>query len=342
MWRIPPEYADHHQTWMAYPWDVRIWGRNLAAAQRTITHLIKMIAIYERVCLLVPPSMEIILARKLKSPEVEIIPARYNDIWVRDTLPTFAEGTNRSLIAIDWHFNGWSKSRGIPYQHDVNVGRQVARMAGATVIDTDIVAEGGAFAFDGDGVLVTTQSVLLDPKRNKDRTQTELQTALLRATQCKDICFLEGDDDEPITRGHADGILAFAEPNIALFNWVEEEACAERLVCERNLSAFNAWARKAKREWQIVKLLSLPRDKNYCASYVNFSHVNGATIVPKHGGRSAACDRRAKSILEEVFAKPAILVPIAAIAAFGGGVHCATSHIPMGTIAKPRPRTWTS
>ena len=88
--RIPPEYADHHQTWMAYPWDVRIWGRNLAAAQRTITHLIKMIAIYERVCLLVPPSMEIILARKLKLPEVEIIPARYNDIWVRDTLPTFA------------------------------------------------------------------------------------------------------------------------------------------------------------------------------------------------------------------------------------------------------------
>jgi agmatine deiminase len=332
MWTIPPEYSEHHQTWMAYPWDVLIWGQNLAAAQRTITNLIQKIAIYERVCLLVPPNMKAVLTRKLKSSAIEIIPARYNDIWLRDTLPTFAVGANHSTIAIDWHFNGWGKSKGVLFRHDKKIGREVARMVGATVIDTDIVAEGGAFVFDGDGVLVTTESVLSDWNRNKGPKLTELRTALLRATQCRKICFLEGDEDEPITRGHSDGILAFGKPNIVLFNWVEDEACPERQVCERNLSAFTSWTRKEKRHYEIVKLPSLPRGKHYCASYINFIHVNGAVVAPEHGGRSLAFDNRAKSILQEVFGKPAILVPIAAIAAFGGGVHCATNHIPRSVI----------
>src|SRR5205807_5793528 len=103
------------------------------------------------------------------------------------------------------------------------------------------------------------QSVMLDPKRNGGRNQSYLHHALLRATQCTSICWLPGDDDEPISRGHTDAILAFAKPSIVLFNWIEDENCVERQTCERNLSAFTAWARRAKRHYEIVKLPSLPR-----------------------------------------------------------------------------------
>ena len=321
---------------MAYPWDVRIWGRNLNAAQRTINNLIRTISSYERVSLLVPPAAEKALAREFRSSDVEFVPAAYNDIWVRDTLPTFAIGIDGSLIAINWHFNGWGKARGIPVRDDLKIGRAIARILNATVIDTDVVSEGGAFAFDGHRLVVATQSVMLDRRRNRDWKQAYLQDALLRAAQCTSICWLPGDDGEPISRGHADAILAFAKPNIVLIDWAAEEYCLERQLCELNLFAFKSWAGRAQRDHEIVKMPSLPRDKHYCASYINFIHVNGALIVPKHGGRASRFDSRAKAILEEIFGKPALLVPITLIADYGGGIHCVTQQEPNPVGISPR------
>jgi agmatine deiminase len=318
---------------MAYPWDRRTWGRDLAAAQRTFSNLVRTISTYEPVCLLAPPESAKSIGHRFGSSEVEIIPAEYDDIWVRDTLPMFAVGSNNSLVAIDWHFDGWGKSQGVHYSEDMTVGRAIARIVGATVIDTDVSAdvsaEGGAFAFDGHDLIVATKSVMLHSKRNGMLDQDHLHKALLRASQCSSVCWLPGDEDEPITRGHADGILAFAEPDIVLFHWIEEEQCVERKVCESNLRAFQHWAQRTKRRYEIVKLPSLARRNNhYCASYVNFAHVNGAVVVPRHGGQSSKLDDRAKRIIQDAFGKRAIPVSINIIAAYGGGIHCATQQEP--------------
>src|SRR6476661_2036507 len=101
MWKIPSEQELHQHTWLALPWDRRVWGRDLLAAQCTIAKLIRVISSYENVFLLVLPSYEKSLSRQFASPEIKIFPAKYNDIWVRDTLPTFAIGFDSSLIAID-------------------------------------------------------------------------------------------------------------------------------------------------------------------------------------------------------------------------------------------------
>jgi agmatine deiminase len=320
---------------MAFPWDGRIWGSDLAAAQKTFIKLIRAVSSYERVCLLVSPAYEKASARQFRSSDIEVIPAKYNDIWVRDTLPTFAVGDDSSLVGIDWHFNGWGKSRGLPYREDLTIARTVARMVGAVLIDADVTAEGGAFAFDGHDLIVATQSVMLHSTRNGTRDQGDLQKALLQASRCNSICWLPGDKYEPVSRGHADAILAFAEPNIVLFHWIEEKQCPERQVCERNLKAFRNWMEQAHRRYEIIKLPSLPCAHNsYCVSYVNFSHVNGAVVVPQHGGRHSQFDDRARGVIEEVFGKKAISVHITAIAAYGGGIHCATQHEPTAPKSK--------
>jgi agmatine deiminase len=115
MWTIPPEQNLHSQTWLAYPWDRRIWGSDLSVAQRTVTKLIRVISSYEPVRLLALPIFERSLSKRFAASEIEIVPANYNDIWVRDTLPTFAVSAEPALIAIDWHFNGWGKIPGLPY-----------------------------------------------------------------------------------------------------------------------------------------------------------------------------------------------------------------------------------
>jgi agmatine deiminase len=330
MWKIVSEQSLHRQTWMAYPWDRYIWGSHLAAAQRTITHLVRTISFYETVCLLVPPRDEKPLSKRFGSGDVKIIPTQYNDVWVRDTLPTFAVGSDNSLIAIDWHFNGWGKTPGLPYRQDVKLSRLIARIVGANLIATKIVAEGGAFTFDGQDTIVATQSVMLHSERNGTHDQNFLQDALLRGTQCKSVCWLPGDKFEPISRGHADAILTFANHNTVLFHWIEDEQSQERKVCERNLHAFKRWMEKERRKYDIIKLSSFTSSNtHYCTSYVNFVHVNGATVVPVHGGQFSKFDDRALGIIREIFGKPAAPVAIRDIAAYGGGIHCCTQQEPL-------------
>ena len=330
MWKIPSEQDLHRHTWLAYPWDRRIWGNDLSAAQGTITNLIRAISSYESVRLLVPAMYEKSLARRFQSSEIEIIPANYNDIWVRDTLPTFAVGSDSSLIAVDWHFNGWGKTPGLPYTQDAKLSRLVAHMAGASVVDADVIAEGGAFAFDGQDTIVATKSVMLHARRNGGRSLYHLQKALLQPCSCASICWLPGDISEAVTRGHADAIIAFANRSTVLFHWIENEQCWERKICEENLTAFKSWMDQHNRKYAIIKLPSLPSPKRqYCTSYVNFAHVNGAIMLPVHGGRFAKLDDRATGIVSEVFGKPVVPVPIGEIAAYGGGIHCATQQEPM-------------
>jgi agmatine deiminase len=315
---------------LAFPWDRRIWGSGLPAAQRTITRLVRTISVYEPVCLLVPPSEQKGLAKRVRSTEVEIVPAHYNDIWVRDTLPTFATRLDGTLVAIDWRFNGWGKTPGLPYSQDVRLARWIAQMTGADVVSAGVVAEGGAFTFDGHDTIVTTQSVMLHPLRNEMRSQSFIQEELLRACNCTSICWLPGDESEPITRGHADAIVAFANPTTVLFHWVEDEQGLEGKVCEQNLQAFRSWMDERNRRYDIVKLPSLPAlDAQYCASYVNFAHVNGAIVMPVYGERFSKLDDRAKGIIGDVFSKRIETVLFRDIAAYGGGIHCCTQQQPL-------------
>lgn len=195
------------------------------------------------------------------------------------------------------------------------------------------MAEGGAFALGGRGLIVATDSTLRDPKRNPGRTRGDLGSTLLRASQCSSICWLPGDRNEDITRGHADGILAFAGSGTVLFNWIDDQRSPEYAICKRNLRAFRHWIEQEKRRYEIIKLVTLAGDAHgrgdgYCASYVNFAHVNEAVIVPKHGGAFSKVDERACALLREVFKKPAIPVDVTLACCYGGGIHCATQQEP--------------
>ena len=234
---------------MAWPWDPSIWncipGTNLTEAQEAIDRLIRTILKYEKVCLLAPGKDKLELENRFKSKPgqqfcIEIIPAEYNDIWVRDTLPTFAISNFGSLVAIDWKFNGWGQ-RIRPYAQfakDLEVGRKVAALAGARIVNSGVTAEGGAFAFDGNGLIVATKSVMFDKSRNQWANKDALEKALLKASCCTSVCWLPGDRNEPITTGHTDCILSFAADNMVLFHWVNDETSFEYDICDYNLRMF--------------------------------------------------------------------------------------------------------
>jgi agmatine deiminase len=339
-WRIPSEFEPHNRTWMAWPWDAHIWNRipatDLARAQETIESLALLISKYEKVSLLVPRDFKHEIDSRLKGDaeqhcNIETIAAEYSDIWVRDTLPTFAISDSNRLIAIDWRFNGWGR-RIRAYGRDTELARRVAALADARIINSGITAEGGAFAFDGNGLLVATKSVMFDKHRNYRDDKSALENALLNASRCTSICWLPGDRSEPVTVGHADGILAFGPKNIVFFHWVADETGPEYDICDYNLRVFQDWAAAEKRCYEIVRLVAPNHQlgESWCTSYVNFSIVNGAIIVPTLGKEFSAENEAARYKIAAAFdgGIKVEMLDIRYIAAAGGGIHCATCNEP--------------
>ena len=341
MWKIPLESERHNSTWLAWPWNSQRWdgvtGSSLYAAQDFVDRLIRTILDFENVMLLVreTEASEVDQRFKLASNgtrRVELVVVHYNDIWVRDTLPTFARGEPDKLYAINWNFKGWGRRARTyaSYGDDARLCGKIAALTGAEIVDSKIVAEGGAFVFDGDRLTVATKSVMFDRLRNPGCNKTEIEEAILAATGSQRVCWLPGDRNEPMTLGHADSMIAFVGKQQALFDWTVDETSADFDVCDYNLRVFREWASREGLHYDIIRI---PRPKyavsrHQCSSYVNFAWVNGAIIVPGYG--DVGGDQCARMIVSDIVgnAMPVLTVDMSAIACAGGSVHCVTQQQP--------------
>ena len=90
---------------------------------------------------------------------------RSDDSWARDTAPTFVVDGRGGLAGVDWRFNAYG---GIyeEYARTANMARRILDLLGARRFAAPLVLEGGAVHTDGDGTLLTTEDVVLDPRRN--------------------------------------------------------------------------------------------------------------------------------------------------------------------------------
>jgi agmatine deiminase len=102
---MPDEGELHKGTWMAFGASQNIWGRRLLPeVRRNLATIAKTIARYEPVSMLVREN-ELDTARSLVGDSVELIISPLDDLWIRDTGPTFvldilrnSETTNRARI----------------------------------------------------------------------------------------------------------------------------------------------------------------------------------------------------------------------------------------------------
>lgn len=87
-------------------------------------------------------------------------------------------------------------------------------------MDAGFVAEGGAFVVGRGGVVFTTRSCLLNRNRNPQLNEADIDRELMRLG-AKEVIWLNGDPDEPITSGHVDGDLLQLNPATLLSSAVK-------------------------------------------------------------------------------------------------------------------------
>ncbi|WP_127472964.1 agmatine deiminase family protein [Microbacterium sulfonylureivorans] len=338
-WRMPSETAPHERTWMAFPRPGQTLGETLAeqeecyAAWAATAHAI---AEFEPVTMVVDPT-EIARARRMLSSGVEIVEAPLDEFWMRDFGPTFVVDDERPgvLGAVDWIFNGWGAPEWAEWGLSAEIGRFVSGLVGSELVSSVLVNEGGGIHVDGEGTVLLTETVQLDPRRNPyaDRARVEAELARTIGTT-RAIWLPRGltrDYDDFGTNGHVDIVATIPSPGRVLLHDQTDEAHPDHAVSRELRALFESETDAAGRAWEIIDVPAPATLRDHEGfvdwSYINHLVVNGGVIACGFGEDEA--DAAARAILSEAYpGRTVVSVDARPMFARGGGIHCITQQQP--------------
>lgn len=336
-WRMPAETDPHERTWMAFPTVAASAGESDAEREECYaawTAVAQAVAEFEPVSMLVDPS-ELANARTRLGSAATLVEAPVDEYWMRDHGPTFVLDERGELGAACWTFNGWGDHSWARWQLSARHGRLIAEAVGAEIVASELVNEGGGIHVDGEGTVLLTKTVQLDPRRNPGRTREEVEAELARTIGTSHAVWLPRgltrDYDAFGTSGHVDIVATIPSPGRLLLHSQRNPGHPDHLITTGLRALLETQTDAAGRPFEIVELPAPEalRDADGFVdwSYVNHLVVNGGVIACGFGEERADADARA--ILAEAYpGRRVVTVDARPIFARGGGIHCITQQQP--------------
>ena len=328
---MPAEWLPHERTFMAWPALTEVWGDQLPAVRQDIVHVAQAIAQYEPVVLMARPDQSDDAQQQL-GDTVEVIPLPVDDLWARDTGPTFVTGP-QGPAGVDFNFNGWGNKQ--THAEDSLVARNLLAKYGIRRFQASIVTEGGAIEVDGQGTLMATESSMVNPNRNPGKTRDQIESELKAMLGVTKVIWFQGVIGQDITDCHIDALARFVEPGVVALHRPGPGTPPDiwSRASDQALQVLSTATDAQGRSLRVVDLIEPDFDKitgtgsDFLATYLNYYVCNGAVIMPVFGDQSA--DDAAASTLGDLHpGRDIVRVTINAIAAGGGGIHCSTQQQP--------------
>ena len=341
-WRMPAETAPHERTWMAFPREGITLGESTSdreegyAAWTAVAHAV---AEFEPVSMLVDPT-ERERAASMLGAGIEQIEAPVDEFWMRDHGPTFVFDDERPgvLGAVDWVFNGWGAPEWSEWRKSAEHARLIADLVGAETVSSLLVNEGGGIHVDGEGTVLVTETVQLDPRRNPYADRVRVEAELARTIGATRVVWLSRgltrDYDDFGTNGHVDIVATMPSAGRLLLHDQRDPEHPDHEVTRELRAQLAEQADAAGRRFEILDLPApetLRDDEGFADwSYVNHLVVNGGVIACGFGEERA--DAAAREILEAAYpGRRAVTVDARPLFARGGGIHCITQQQPAVT-----------
>jgi agmatine deiminase len=348
---MPGEFEPHSGCWMLWPERPDNWRLGAKPAQKAFAAVATAIAHFEPLTVGVSPA-QFLNARRMLPPQVRLVEMSYNDSWMRDCGPTFVTDRRGGVRGVDWDFNAWGGLEGglyFPWDQDALVARKVLEIERLDRYKAPLVLEGGSIHVDGEGTCLTTAECLLNPNRNPDVTQSQIETLLCEYLSVEKVIWLPCGVYLDETSGHVDNIVSFIRPGVLALTWTEDRSDPQyEISCE----AFDLLSREIDargRRFEIHRLHqpgpiyitseesqgvdaiegSLPRQPGdrLAGSYVNFYIANGGVVVPTFDD---PYDQPALQTLQDLFPERTVTgVPAREILLGGGNIHCITQQQPV-------------
>jgi agmatine deiminase len=328
---MPAEWEPHAGCFMGWPSVPRNWGRDLDGVQADYARVAQAIAAFEPVTMVVDPPAVAEARRRLGSG-IEIIELPLNEAWLRDSGPSFVRRSVGGIAGVAWRFNGWGGAS-VDFAPDKLLARRLLACLGLPVASSALAMEGGAIHVDGQGTLLTTETVVFAANRNPGIARETAEAEFARLLGITRTIWLPGNPYEKGTDGHIDGIACFVRPGVALFETSASTRAELRAVVERNQRALEGQRDAKGRPIELLYIREAPEQRRassegwgYSTSYVNFYIANGGVVMPKFGIPE---DETARATVAAAFPdRKVVQVDISEIAGGGGGIHCITQQRP--------------
>lgn len=333
---MPAEWAKHDATWLSYPHNENSWPDKIETIFQSYNLFIKTLTEVETVHINVcDKAMEQKVLADLKAAgafmvniETHIFPT--NDAWCRDHGPAFLinhkEPNKHALL--NWEYNAWGGK--YPYDLDTQIPSRIAEFLGMQMFNPGIVMEGGSIDVNGVGDLLTTTSCLLNPNRNPNLKQSQIEEFLCNNYGVENVIWLGDGIDGDDTDGHVDDITRFAAEDL-IITAVETNKNDENYApLQANLKLLNQ-CRLANGKQPTIAELPMPdpviwEDQRLPASYANFYICNGLVIFPTY---KCDNDTEAAYVLEECFPTHEIVGIDSTDIIWGlGSFHCLSQQQP--------------
>ena len=231
-------------------------------------------------------------------------------------------------------FNGWGQQDWAKWDNDQHIAKLIAEHAGATVVPSELVNEGGGIHVDGRGTVLLTDTVQLDRFRNPDWSRNAIEAELTRTIGAdRAIWFPRGlyrDSQRYGTRGHIDIIAAITDPETMIVHRQHDPRHPDFHLWDVYMELLADETTASGQPWKIVDLLAPQKLKDdegwYDYSYVNHLVTNDAVIACAFDD---ANDAVAAEKLAEVYpGREIVSIDAQNIFAYGGGIHCITQQLP--------------
>lgn len=330
--RVPGEWEPQAAIWTAWPADPNEWNGDLSAPRHDVAALIRALAPHTPVRLLVNGAEAERTAREAIGGMADLIPARYGDIWLRDTGPIFATQNTGHQVALRFNVNAWGGKFDLP--DDAIVGDKIAELATTPITRFDFVLEGGAVEHDGEGTILTTRQTLLNDNRNA-WTLSAAESALRDAFDAQKVIWIDEGLENDHTDGHIDNIARFIAPGHVVCQAPAGPDDPNAVTLDAIAAALEAATDAAGRRLTVTRIPSVGRYVNTAgevapASHLNFVISNGVVVVPVYGtpSQDAALDAFANVFRKHTVVGVSSRGLLGSGDAGGGSFHCITQQQP--------------
>lgn len=345
--RWPAEWEPQEAVWLSWPHRRDLWQGGLDHMVDDFARLAALISEEAEVRINAEASLHGAIRTNLAARGVSrfrLFDHPADDVWCRDHGPIFTIRRDGLLQIADWRFNAWG-GKFAPWDRDDAIPERIAGALQMPRLASPAILEGGSIEGNGAGLVLTTESVQLNPNRNPDLTKADVEAELHRLLGTRQVFWLGGGIEGDDTDGHIDDMVRFVrEDAVVAIEETDRNAPHYRRIAENNERLQDLRTVSGSRAEVVFLPMPQPilteewRLEQLPASYANFLIVNKTVIVPIF--MQERTDDLALGILRECFpGKRVVGFDARRLVVEGGAVHCVTQQQPAPGPFQPRPDT---
>ncbi len=329
MIRLPAEWEEQDSILMVFPHKKSDWASDMQSAQSVFLRMASSISATQKL-ILVCDDVEETKNFICYHDRISFVKLDTNDTWIRDFGPVCVYHNDERKL-IDFQFTGWGGKYEATLDNSITKSlHDKWHFMLSPLVHSNLVLEGGSIESDGKGTLMTTKRCLLNPNRNPNLNQKQIEEKLKKLLGVKRFLWLEhGELEGDDTDAHIDTLARFIDEGTIAYVTCEDKEDShfyELKKMEEELKDFRTFENKPYR----LIPLPLPSAKykdseRLAATYANFLITNKSILLPTYDDYH---DKGMIALFKELYPTREI-IPINALRLIeeGGSIHCSTMHV---------------